>query len=174
MWWATASRSPPSSVSGGRPDARSSSGWRTRGPAAAATRSTAWASALSASIRTIRVSRTFSGSRCPRPPEEAATSSSVKNGLPSARANRSSTSRASGLAEDAGDLAAHLLAREALEPEPGDGGRALGLGQEGAQRVAAVQLVRAVGGHDGDALAAGVADEERDEVARRAVGPVQV
>jgi hypothetical protein len=48
------------------------------------------------------------------------------------------------------------------------------LGQERPQRVAAVQVVRAVAGDQGDAAAAQGADQERDQVAGGAVGPVQV
>ena len=44
----------------------------------------------------------------------------------------------------------------------------------GPQRVAAVQLVGAVGGEQEERLRARAADEEDEEVARRGVGPVQV
>ena len=53
-------------------------------------------------------------------------------------------------------------------------GAALELGQQRAQRVAAVQLVGAVGGDDEHALGAQAAGQEGEEGARRAVGPVQV
>ena len=105
----------------------------------------------------------------------AAASSSVKNGLPSARAKSSSTRRASGRrAEDPGELRDDLLAGEALQRDALDDRRALGLGHQRPQRVAAVQLVGAVGGDEQHALMARVAHEEGQEVARGAVGPVDV
>ena len=48
------------------------------------------------------------------------------------------------------------------------------LGQERSQRMSAVQLVGAVGGHEHQRLGPQVAHEEREQVARGAVGPVQV
>jgi hypothetical protein len=77
-------------------------------------------------------------------------------------------------AEDPGQLRHHLLAREALERHALDDGGALGLGHQRAQGMAAVQLVGAVGGEEQDALLARVAHEEGQEVARGAVGPVDV
>ena len=77
-------------------------------------------------------------------------------------------------AEDPGQLRHHLLAREALERHALDDRGALGLGHERSQGMAAVQLVGAVGGEQQDALLAGVAHEEGQEVARRPVGPVDV
>ena len=77
-------------------------------------------------------------------------------------------------AEDALELRPQLLAREARHRHAGHRGRALGLGQERAQRMAPVQLVGPVGGHERDPLAPRGADQEGEEVACRAVGPVQV
>jgi hypothetical protein len=57
--------------------------------------------------------------------------------------------------EDAGELGGDLGLGEALERDPLDAGAALELGQQGAQRVAAVQLVGAVG--DDEAQRLGVA-----------------
>ena len=51
---------------------------------------------------------------------------------------------------------------------------ALELGDDRPQRMAAVQLVAAVGADHEDVLAAQRAGEEDEEVARRAVGPVEV
>ena len=77
-------------------------------------------------------------------------------------------------AEDPGQLRHHLLAREALERHALDDRGALGLGHERSQGMAAVQLVGTVGGEEQDALLAGVAHEEGQEVARGTVGPVDV
>ena len=57
---------------------------------------------------------------------------------------------------------------------PLDAGAALELGQQRAQRVAAVQLVGAVGDDEAQRLGVGAAHEEGEEVARRGVGPVGV
>ena len=77
-------------------------------------------------------------------------------------------------AEDPRQLGDHLLAREALERHALDDRGALGLGHQRPQRMAAVQLVGAVGREKQDALVARVAHEEGQEVARGAVGPVDV
>ena len=76
--------------------------------------------------------------------------------------------------EDRGDLRDQLVAAEAREAEAVDAGRALELGQQRPQRMAAVQLVRAVGDDERERLVARAAHEEGEEVARRLVGPVQV
>ena len=78
------------------------------------------------------------------------------------------------LAEDVVELLGELGARQRLELHPAGAGVALELGQQRAQRVAAVQLVRAVGRDDQHALAAQRARQVHEEGARRAVGPVQV
>ena len=70
--------------------------------------------------------------------------------------------------------ARRLLAREGRQLDALDDRGALGLGQERAQRVAAVQLVGAIGGDEQHPLVPRVADEEGQEVARRAVRPVDV
>ena len=69
---------------------------------------------------------------------------------------------------------ASSCAGERVQLDAAGAGVALELGQQRAQRVAAVQLVRAVGGDDEHALAAQRAGEVDEEGARRAVGPVQV
>ena len=76
--------------------------------------------------------------------------------------------------EDPGELRDDLLAREALQADALDDRGALGFGHQRTQRVAAVQLVGAVGGDEQHALVARVAHEEGQEVARGAVGPVDV
>ena len=76
--------------------------------------------------------------------------------------------------EDPGELRDDLLAREALQGDALDDRGALGLGHQRPQRVAAVQLVGAVRGDEQHALVARVAHEEGQEVARRAVGPMDV
>ena len=76
--------------------------------------------------------------------------------------------------QDAGQLLGHLGAGEALERDPLDARGALELGEDGPKRVAAVQLVGAVGREHEERLGACVADEEDEEVARGGVGPVEV
>ena len=76
--------------------------------------------------------------------------------------------------EDPDQLVGHLVAREPLERHPLDAGRALELGEDGAQRVAAVELVRPVRGEQEERLGPRVADEEDEEVARGGVGPMEV
>ena len=67
-----------------------------------------------------------------------------------------------------------LLARERRELDPARAVGPLELGEQRPQRVAAVQLVGAVGADDEHALAAEAARQEGEEGARRAVGPVEV
>ena len=78
------------------------------------------------------------------------------------------------VAEDAGELLDHLAAAEALQRHPLDARGALQLGEDGTQRMAAVELVGAVGGEQEERLGPRVADEEDEEVARGGVGPVEV
>src|SRR5581483_2019014 len=77
-------------------------------------------------------------------------------------------------AEQVGQLLAELLAREALERDAAAEPRALELGERGKQRVAAVELVGAIGAEHHQRGLAQVAGEEDEEVPRRAVSPVQV
>ncbi len=77
-------------------------------------------------------------------------------------------------AEDSGQLRAELFAAEALDRDPRGCLGALDLGQERAQRMAPVQFVDAEGRDDQQSLAADVARQEREEVARGAVGPVKI
>ncbi len=75
---------------------------------------------------------------------------------------------------DPGELGGHLGPAEAGQLEALDPAAAVQLGQERPQRVAAVQLVAAVGHHQQQPAPAQVADEEGEQVAGGAVGPVQV
>ena len=79
-----------------------------------------------------------------------------------------------GLLHDALELFRQLAEVEAVEREPVDARGALELGQQRAQGMAPVQLVGAIGDDEAERLLARAAHEEGDEVARRAVGPVQV
>ena len=73
---------------------------------------------------------------------------------------------------------AQLLGRfapvERLEGQPLDAARPFELGQERQQRMTSMELVGAVREHEHDRGIAQVADEEAEQVARRAVGPVEV
>ena len=79
-----------------------------------------------------------------------------------------------GGAEDVLQLLGQLGARERRELDAARARPALELGQQWAQRVAAVELVRAVGRDEQHALGAQAAREEGEEGARRGVGPVKV
>ena len=77
-------------------------------------------------------------------------------------------------AEDVGELLGELVLGQRLERDPARARVALELGQDGTQRMAAVQLVGPVRRDDEHALGPQAAGEERQERARRAVGPVDV
>ena len=77
-------------------------------------------------------------------------------------------------AEDVLEQVGELVVREARQLDAARAGVALELGQQRAQRVAAVQLVGAVGRDHEHALGPQAAGEEDEEGARRAVGPVDV
>lgn len=77
-------------------------------------------------------------------------------------------------AQDAGQLGGHLLAAEPVQLQPVHGALALQLGEEGAQRVAAVQVVGAVGGQDQHPGPVQGADQVAEQFPGGAVGPVQV
>jgi hypothetical protein len=76
--------------------------------------------------------------------------------------------------EDSGDLTADFGAAETAEFDTADGAQPVEFGEQRAQRVAAVDVVGAVGGDDEEAAAAERAEEVGEEVAGRGVGPVQV
>ncbi len=78
------------------------------------------------------------------------------------------------VAEDVGELVGELVTVEALELDPRGAAGRLELGEQRPQRVAAVQLVGAIGGDDEHPLAAQVARQVDEERPGRAVGPVQV
>jgi hypothetical protein len=77
-------------------------------------------------------------------------------------------------AEDASEHGTELFAVEPAQLEPLDGRVAVQLGQHRAERVAAVQFVAAVGGHQHDRGLGQVGHEEREQVHGRPVGPVQI
>ena len=171
----TASRSASISAGPSLEATRASSPCVTLRPEAAITRSSSWVPPGSASTRTIRASRSVSGSPLPLPSPVAASSSSAKNGLPPERSNRASATRGVGVRpEDARQLSDQLQPGERAQLDPLDPVQPLGLGEEGPQRVAPVELVGPVGRDQHEPLAARGAQQEGEEVARRAVGPVQV
>src|SRR5690606_20604192 len=76
--------------------------------------------------------------------------------------------------EDAGHLTADLLAGEAAEFDAPDGAEPVEFGEQGAQRVAAVDVVGAVGGQHDEASGAQGAQQVGEQVPGGGVGPVQV
>jgi len=72
------------------------------------------------------------------------------------------------------ELAGDVVAAERLEVEPRDERPPRELRDEAPRRVRGLELAGAVRERERDALGPEVAGEERDEVARRAVGPVEV
>ena len=76
--------------------------------------------------------------------------------------------------DDALELLAELLGREARQVDQAHVGVARQLGEQRPQRVAAVELVRAIGADHEQALGADRAGEEADEGAGGAVRPVEV
>ena len=81
---------------------------------------------------------------------------------------------ADGLGVQLVDERAHVGGRERVELEPIDAADARPLGDLGAQRVATVQVVGAVGRHDPDRTEEGPGEQEAEHVAGRLVGPVGV
>jgi hypothetical protein len=77
-------------------------------------------------------------------------------------------------AEDVLELQGELVARQRHELDAPGAWPALELGQQRAQRMAAVQLVGAIGGDEQHALLAQAAGQEGEEGARGGVGPVEV
>ena len=78
------------------------------------------------------------------------------------------------VAGDRAELLGRLAPVERREGEPLDAAGPFELGQERQQRVAAMELVGAVGEQEHHRDIAEVPDEEPEQVAGRAVGPVQV
>ena len=104
-----------------------------------------------------------------------AASSSTKNGLPCARSKMLSTRPRPGSAPRIWWRISAVPSRSSRSSvEPLDAAHPVELGQERPQRVAAVQLVGAVGADQQHRRGAGRADQERDQVAGGPVGPVQV
>src|ERR1700748_2666820 len=79
-----------------------------------------------------------------------------------------------GPAQDRLELARRLLAGEAWKLEPPDRPHPLPPRPERPQRMGPVNLVRAEGEDQQDAHPSQAADQERDEVERRAIGPLEV
>ncbi len=76
--------------------------------------------------------------------------------------------------EDAGDLPLHLRAAETVEFDALDGAQPVDFGEEGAQWVAAVDVVGAVGGEDDETAGAQGAEQIGEQMAGGGIGPVQV
>ena len=174
-WCATASRAPSITSAGETPATASSSPCVIGRSSTAAARTTAWVAGASRSTRASSTSRSVSGSAQPSPSSAAASSSSVNSGLPSERPNsRSARSAGAGSCRMPSSCSASSPRSKRSSAIRSTPAGALQLGQQRAQRVAPVQLVGAVGDDEAERLLARAAHEERDEVARRAVGPVQV
>ena len=77
-------------------------------------------------------------------------------------------------AQDARHHGVELGTVERFEVDARDPPAALELGQEGPQRVPTVQLVRTVRHRHEHGFAHDVADEEREEIARGLIGPVEI
>ena len=99
----------------------------------------------------------------------------MKNGLPSERSSSRSTSAAGG---DSSRIAATCSrtsrARERPQLDPDRPAGSLQLQHAVTQRMAAAQLIAAVADDQRDRLAPRGADKEREEVARRSIGPLKV
>ncbi len=78
------------------------------------------------------------------------------------------------LTEDRSQLRGDLVAAEAAQLDPAHRPDPVPAGDHAPQRMRAVQLVRAIGQHEIHARVAQAAHEQRDEVERRAIGPVEV
>ncbi len=79
-----------------------------------------------------------------------------------------------GVGVEALDQAAYVGGVERLELDPLDAGHPGPHGDLSAERVAAVQVVGAVGADQGHGRLEAAAEQEADQVARRLVGPVEV
>ena len=77
-------------------------------------------------------------------------------------------------ADDRRDELADLVAIEAGEIDPLDRAGAVELGEQGTQRMAAVEVVGSVGTDEHHRRAAEAAGEIHEQLARRTVGPVQI
>ena len=126
-------------------------------------------------MRASSASRSVGDSVSAVPLVAAATSSSAKNGLPSAAGeHRAHECGGRGRTEDPGHLRARLLERQRRELQPPRDRRGRQLAEEAPQAIAQVDLVAAVGGHDRHALIPQPSRQEGDEVERRLVGPMEV
>ena len=105
----------------------------------------------------------------------AARSSSAKNGLPSdRRAMRSTSAGAAELPWIAASWSASSPRSKRSSQDVLDARQALHLGEPRSERMAAMELVGAIRADDEDPLVTETAREEGEEVAGRAVGPMQV
>ena len=112
--------------------------------------------------------------RAPRGGLRAASSSSTKNGLPSARVSIASTRSASTPPRMAVICSPSSPTPEAGQVDPANARQAVHLDEPRAKRMAAVELVGSEGAHDDEALHPDVPGQECHEIASRAVRPVQV
>ena len=78
------------------------------------------------------------------------------------------------MVEDRRDLGAHLAPPEPRELEPFDPRHALHLGKPRPQRVAPVEVVGSIGAHEHEALGSRIPCNERRDVTRRAIRPVEI
>ena len=112
---------------------------------------------------------------CRRTCPAAPTSSSTKNALPSARPTIVSSSRSERPdGASIGDQRAHVVVRQRAELDPLDAAQPGPLGDLAAERVPAVEVVGAVGGHHRDRAVERPGEQEAEQVAGRLVGPVAV
>ena len=152
----------------------SSSSWLTRLPATAASSTTCWASSERVWTRTFSASRSVSGmSTQPRAAERV--SSSTKYGMPSLRRWTVSTTGLLGGRSSSRVSSSATSARSRLRHiDPYGAGQPADLGQEGAQRMPAGQLVGAVAGDDHHRRVGERPGQEAQQVPGRLVGPVDV
>ena len=128
-----------------------------------------------AEMRARRTSRNVGGNGPPAPSSPAMSSSSMKNGLPSDRRwIRSVRSPDGGAPRIASSSVARIGRIEALQVDPFDPAAAIELGEPRQERMPAVQLVRPEGHDQDDPIRPEVADQERDGLAGRRIGPVEV
>lgn len=103
----------------------------------------------------------------------APNSSSAKNALPPERRKICSTSSAAGLPPRFPCSSCAIVTIEAIDIQPVNSLAAVQFGEEGTDRMAAVQVVGAVGQHE-EQCRSQIADQKGEQVQSRAVGPMQV
>ncbi len=175
-WASIASRSATSSRASSRSDTAASRSCTTARPATAAVRTTWRASSESRSTRTSSRSASWAGSwsgsaEC----ADAASSSSAKNALPSARSMILTSARLRHrLGARRPQQRRHLVPIEDGQRERFDVRLADPFGRRRPQRVPAVDVVAAVRGDDRDPLRAQPGEQEAEQVAGGLIGPVDV